>query len=134
MIFQRDGGFDHRLVSQLLHNYRSLPSILAAYSEMSYDSKLIANISDEDSDEQRLLAKVKVKIDPSLKLEHTPKYGVYFIGKIGRDETVSDSTSWRNHMEVQEVKIIIEFFRLLLSSLNSKLSYVIFIGSGAVSS
>lgn len=103
---QRDGGFDERLVTQLLHNYRSLPSILKTYSEMSYESKLIANISDEDSAEQRLLANVQANIDPSVKLQHTPKQGVYFIGVVGRDETVADSTSWRNSMEVHEVSIL----------------------------
>lgn len=70
---------------------------------MSYDSKLIANISDEDSDEQRLLANIQANIDPSAKLLHTPKYGVYFIGVMGKDETVADSTSWRNPMEVHTV-------------------------------
>lgn len=78
---QRNGGFDERLVTQLLHNYRSLPSVLATYSELSYDSKLIANISAEDSDEQRLLANVQANIDPSAELTHVPGHGVYFIGE-----------------------------------------------------
>lgn len=78
---QRDGGFDERLVTQLLHNYRSLPSVLATYSELSYDSKLIAKISAEDSDEQRLLANVQANIDPSAELKHEPNRGVYFIGE-----------------------------------------------------
>lgn len=80
-MLQRDGGFDERLVTQLLHNYRSLPSVLATYSEMSYDSKLIANISADDSDEQRLLANVQANIHPSAELKHAPNYGVYFIGE-----------------------------------------------------
>lgn len=80
-MLQRDGGFDERLVTQLLHNYRSLPSVLATYSELSYDSKLIANISADDSDEQRLLANVQANIDPSSELVHTPNHGVYFIGE-----------------------------------------------------
>lgn len=104
-LLQRDGGFDERLVTQLLHNYRSVPSILATYSEMSYDSKLIANISAEDSAEQRLLDNVQANIEPSTKLKHTPKHGVYFIGVLGKDETVADSTSWRNPMEVNHVRI-----------------------------
>lgn len=80
-MLQRDGGYDERLVTQLLHNYRSLPSILATYSEMSYDSKLIANISEEDSDEAKMLANVQANIDSSAELVHSPKCGVYFIGK-----------------------------------------------------
>lgn len=104
-VLQRDGGYDERLVTQLLHNYRSLPSILATYSELSYDSKLIANISAEDSPEQKLLANVQANIDASAKLKHQPNHGVYFIGVLGKDETVTDSTSWRNPMEVHTVGI-----------------------------
>lgn len=73
---------------------------------MSYDSKLIPNISEEDSAEQRLLANVQANIHPSTKLKHAPNYGAYFIGVVGRDETVADSTSWRNPMEVQTVRIL----------------------------
>lgn len=101
--FQRKGGFDERMVTQLLHNYRSLPSILATYSNLSYESKLIANISEEDSDEQRLLAKFQSSANPSLGLNHSSKYGVYFMGIIGKDEKPNDSTSWRNIPEVFEV-------------------------------
>lgn len=73
---------------------------------MSYDSKLIANISDEDSAEIKLLENVQANIDPSAMLKHTAKYGAYFIGVLGKDETVPDSTSWRNPMEVHTVREI----------------------------
>lgn len=91
------------MVTQLLHNYRSLPSILSTYSNLSYDSKLIANISATDSDEQRLLAKVQQTIHKTSMLKHKENYGVYFIGVNSRNETVPDSTSWRNPQEVVEV-------------------------------
>lgn len=100
---QRKGGFDERMVTQLLHNYRSLPSILTTYSNMSYESKLIANISDEDSDEQRLLAKIQNEIHSTCKLNHVSKCGVYFLGVVGCDESPAYSTSWQNLTEVIEV-------------------------------
>lgn len=94
------------MVTQLLHNYRSLPSILNTYSNLSYESKLIANISSDDSNEQRLLDMVRQKIsnleNPSLKL--VPKYGVHFIGVNSEDESPPYSTSWRNLREALTVR------------------------------
>ncbi|XP_031620901.1 probable RNA helicase armi [Contarinia nasturtii] len=104
----RNGGFDERMVTQLLHNYRSLPSILARYSNLSYDSKLIANVSDKDSNEQRLLAKFQSRNNSSLKLKHSPKFGVYFLGIKGEDQRPNDSTSWRNLSEVNQVAQVIK--------------------------
>lgn len=91
------------MVTQLLHNYRSLPTILSAYSNLSYDSKLIANVSAEDSDEQRILEKFQSIVDRKLISKHTPKYGVYFMGVRGVDEKPSNSTSWRNLSEINKV-------------------------------
>lgn len=100
---QRNGGFDERMVTQLLHNYRSLPSILESYSYLSYESKLIPNVSDTDSAEQKILANVQAKIHPTCALKHVPSYGIYFVGVNGIDERPSDSTSWRNLKEAFEV-------------------------------
>lgn len=91
------------MVTQLLHNYRSLPSILETYSNLSYESKLIANVSDKNSAEQKLLANIQANINPNSILAHTPNYGVYFVGIRGKDERVADSTSWRNIQEAFEV-------------------------------
>lgn len=101
------------MVTQLLHNYRSLPSILDAYSKLSYESRLIAKISDEDSNEQRLLAMVQRMVPCYVEnpeqgqrsiLKHVPNYGVYFMGVIHDDDSPSCSTSWRNSAEVLEVE------------------------------
>lgn len=93
------------MVTQLLHNYRSLPSVLSTYSNLSYESKLIANISDQDSDELRILTKFQTTVQSigGLTLNHSPKYGVYFLGVRGFDERPSNSTSWRNLMEINKV-------------------------------
>lgn len=71
---------------------------------MSYSSKLIPNISDEDSKEAQLLANVQANIHPSCKLNHTPNHGVYFVGIRGKDHSPADSTSWQNEEEAFEVK------------------------------
>lgn len=102
-IFQQNGGYDERLVTQLLYNYRSIPSILEVYSKLSYQSKLIAKISGVDSDEQRLLTWVQTTISLDSKLKHAPNHGVYFIGIEGKDEKTAESTSWRNLQEALEV-------------------------------
>lgn len=91
------------MVTQLLHNYRSLPSVLATYSKLSYESKLIANISDEDSEEIRLLERFQTMDAPSVKLNHSPKYGVYFMGILANEIRPSNSTSWKNPREALEV-------------------------------
>lgn len=103
---QRNGGFDERLVTQLLHNYRSIPSILDAYNKLSYESKLIATITAENSDEHKLLAKVQGGISKKSKLKHVPNHGVYFIGVEGKDEQTADTTSWRNPQEYLEVSLV----------------------------
>jgi len=43
--FPETGGYDPRLVTKLVYNYRSVPSILEVFSEMFYDSELVATVS-----------------------------------------------------------------------------------------
>lgn len=93
------------MVTQLLHNYRSIPSILDAYNKLSYESKLIATITDENSDEHKLLAKVQAGISEKSKLKHVPNHGIYFIGVEGKDEQTANTTSWRNPQEYLEVSL-----------------------------
>lgn len=88
-------------MTQLLNNYRSIPSILSAYSQLFYNSRLIANIPAEGSAEQTILKKIQTK--PEFVNSRTENYGIYFIGVQGREEQTFDSTSWRNPQETLEV-------------------------------
>ena len=45
-------GFDPRLVTRLLYNYRSLPDILEVYSSIFYNSDLIPRVSIVETVEQ----------------------------------------------------------------------------------
>lgn len=43
--FPKSGGYDPRLVTKLVHNYRSLPDILAVPDKLFYKSELRATVS-----------------------------------------------------------------------------------------
>lgn len=43
--FPETSGFDPRLVTKLLYNYRALPDILNLYNKLFYSDELIATVS-----------------------------------------------------------------------------------------
>lgn len=47
--FQNSYGYDPRLVTKLVYNYRSLPDILGLYSSLFYNNELIATVSYTDT-------------------------------------------------------------------------------------
>lgn len=42
--FPDTGGYDPRLVTRLVYNYRSLPNVLKLSSDLFYDGQLIATV------------------------------------------------------------------------------------------
>lgn len=99
--FPDTGGFNPRLVTKLRYNYRSLPCILGLYSELFYDSSLIACVSAEDSNESAFLDHV---IDAlPVKSNQTPPYGFFFYGVNGVNKQSPDSPSWFNPAETKSV-------------------------------
>ncbi|KAL1397715.1 hypothetical protein pipiens_009547 [Culex pipiens pipiens] len=104
--FPDTAGFNPRLVTKLRYNYRSLPCILDLYSDLFYDSSLIACVPAEESNESAFLTQVidTLPIKPS----QTPPYAFIFCGVNGVNKQSPDSPSWFNPAETKSV------FNLLL--------------------
>lgn len=96
-------GYDSRLVTKLLYCYRSLPSILHTFNELSYNNELRAVISETDSPESKLLQKLN-DILPNRNTKR-PHHGVFFIGLRGENQREPDSPSWFNAVEARNVII-----------------------------
>lgn len=95
--------FDDRLVTQLLNNYRSLPSILSPCSDLFYKGRLIPNVSPEGSNEHMILSKIQTR--PRFMNHFVENFGIFFIGIQGKEEQTVDSNSWRNPQETLEVLV-----------------------------
>lgn len=101
-----EGGYDCRLVTKLLYNYRSLPSILSIYSRLFYHSELIPTVSEINSEEIKLLQYLREqKIFPSSSGGATENHGICFYGVRGKDRQVADSPSWCNPSEAGAVRV-----------------------------
>lgn len=92
-----ENHFDLHMISKLLYNYRSLPSILDFYNKHFYDNELIATISESVSDEKNILTKIQ-KIMPD-NAERNLKHAIFFQNVFGKNRQVKDSNSWYNTLE-----------------------------------
>lgn len=99
--FPDTAGFNPRLVTKLRYNYRSLPSILELYSELFYDSSLIACVQPENSPESAFLDQVVDALP--IKSAQTPPYSFIFCGVNGVNKQSPDSPSWFNPAETKSV-------------------------------
>lgn len=99
--FPKTSGYNPRLVTKLRYNYRSVPSILDIYSELFYESALIARIPAEGSDEAKFLDLV-YDILP-IKSVQQPKCGFVFWGVNGVNKQTPESPSWFNPAEAKSV-------------------------------
>lgn len=94
--------FDGRFVTKLKKNYRSLPSILKIYNEISYKGELEAEVSEDESPEMNLLK----SIDDILWNRATAdkKCGLFFINvSNGRNQRTVESCSWFNDEEASRI-------------------------------
>ncbi|XP_015114635.1 probable RNA helicase armi [Diachasma alloeum] len=103
--YQRDPegfarGYDPRLVTKLVINYRSLPEILQLPNSLFYDSELEASLSAVDSEEAQLLETLREELP-----ERTPRKppAIVFHGVNGEDKQDPDSPSWYNPAEATQV-------------------------------
>ncbi|XP_037040158.1 probable RNA helicase armi [Bradysia coprophila] len=93
--------FDPRLITRLVFNYRSLPSIMSIYSELFYDSDLKAMVNDVDSIEAELVKRLRpIFLHPE---QENVTQGVIFIGVQGKSQQCADSPSWFNAAEANNV-------------------------------
>ncbi|GLV39409.1 armitage [Carabus blaptoides fortunei] len=123
--FPDTGGYDPRLVTRLVYNYRSIPEILALTNELFYDSELRPMISSTQGTEVDLLQKVKhvlpkrqvfdTAIEDDIK-PHPP--AVVFHGVRGHNLQASDSPSWFNPTEAGQVLYYLK--ELYKAGLNSE--------------
>ncbi|XP_055689527.1 probable RNA helicase armi [Lutzomyia longipalpis] len=97
-------GFDERLVTQLIYNYRSLPSVLKLYSDLFYDGKLIPTIAEEGTPEIAFLQKFR----PILSDEADPNHGVFFFSIAGENRQDPDSPSWYNPFEARNINSLLK--------------------------
>ncbi|KAL9876606.1 putative RNA helicase armi isoform 2-T2 [Glossina fuscipes fuscipes] len=91
-------GFDPRLVTNLLYNYRALPSIVNAYNEL-----LIPTIR-ENSSEAEMLKQLDDLLPQS---PNRPKaFGIFFHGIRSEHMQGKNSPSWYNPYEAKETNEI----------------------------
>ncbi|KAH0548424.1 probable RNA helicase armi [Cotesia glomerata] len=104
--YQRDNegfetGFDPRLITKLVINYRSLPEILELPNSLFYDSELVSIVSKTDSPEAEILKSIADDLPPR---DGQPP-AVIFHGVNGENRQDSDSPSWYNPAEATQVYI-----------------------------
>ncbi|CAH1998602.1 unnamed protein product [Acanthoscelides obtectus] len=107
-------GYDPRLATKLLYNYRALPSILNMYSSLFYDGQLIPTIDEEKSKEAMLLDSLR-SILPKMSSEGVP--AVIFHGVNGENYQGVDSPSWYNPYEAAQIFYYVnELYRMGVKS------------------
>lgn len=103
-------GYNPRLITKLIYNYRSLPSILKTYNDLFYDSELRPMIDEESSDEYKMLDRIR-EVLPKTEGVH-PTQAVFFVGIRGENRQDSDSPSWYNAAEAKSIFLfIIKLYR-----------------------
>lgn len=114
---ERETGFNHKLVTQLFDNYRSIPSILRGYNEIFYNGTLKNKIPEEDTG---CIEFVNLKKAQPLLREMSDHYfekksgmnGIHFVPIDGINEHESSSPSWFNTNEKNAV--VNTFMKLLM--------------------
>ncbi|XP_031636601.1 probable RNA helicase armi isoform X2 [Contarinia nasturtii] len=97
--------YGSQLVSELLKNYRTLPSILDYCNKQFYESRLISMLTKKNYPRYYNLLEHLDSIFPGY--ERRGKYGIHFINVAnGRDE--KKKTSWYNIEEVKAVTALVE--------------------------
>ncbi|KAL9887935.1 putative RNA helicase armi [Glossina fuscipes fuscipes] len=92
-------GFDPRLVTNLLYNYRALPSIVNVYNGLFYNAKPM--IREENSWEAAMLKQLDDLLPQSPNRRKT--HSIFFRGIRSANLQKNDSSSWYNPYEAEEV-------------------------------
>lgn len=107
--------FNPVLVTQLIYNYRSVPTLLKIYSDIFYDGSLVPMIKPDISDEAKLLREIQPALtaNSSSYQGQRPDMGIHSIPVKGKNVQEVYSPSWMNPIEA---KVLI---RLLCNILKS---------------
>jgi RNA helicase armi len=97
-------GYDPRLMTKLLINYRSMQSILSCYSDLFYDGELESMVSDTGSPERAILDRVR---EIFFCEDANPCCGLFFIGTNGVERKMIDSPSWYNPTEAHQIHLVL---------------------------
>ncbi|KAK9872976.1 hypothetical protein WA026_020324 [Henosepilachna vigintioctopunctata] len=110
-------GYDPRLVTKLLCNYRSMPSLLKLTSCLFYKGDLIPMISDENEHSEEMIVLEKLS-EILIRNKDTGKLpSIIFHGVNGENFQTPDSPSWFNPCEASQVFFYInDLYRLGLKS------------------
>ncbi|KAB0796152.1 hypothetical protein PPYR_10213 [Photinus pyralis] len=112
--FQDTDGYDPRLVTKLIYNYRSLPTILNMFNQLFYMGQLQPTISEVDSKEAKLLESLKEMLPEST---DSKVPAVIFHGVTGDNTQSTDCPSWFNPNEASQIFFYVhELYRLGLKS------------------
>ncbi|XP_058797499.1 probable RNA helicase armi [Phymastichus coffea] len=115
--YQRDPvgfetGYDPRLVTKLLMNYRSLPDLLELPNKLFYENELIPQIHESDSEEAELLKSLEDMLPKRL----GDPLPIVFRAVDGKNMQDPDSPSWYNNAEATQVCLyLMEFYNCGLS-------------------
>ncbi|CAH1392762.1 unnamed protein product [Nezara viridula] len=101
--FPKSYGYDPRLVTKLVNNYRSLPSILQLPNMLFYNDDLIPNIIEKSSEESILLSRLRLPFLIKTLDGNAPP--LVFHGVQGTNMQENSSYSWYNPQEAYQVFI-----------------------------
>lgn len=100
---QQANNYDPRVATQLLYNYRSLPSILHYFNRQFYDMQLIPQVSATESRQAKLLDFI---CNGKILRTNPENHGIFFRNVCGERDYLN-GTSPCNYSEAKEVRQIL---------------------------
>lgn len=94
-------GFNHKLITKLNDNYRSLEEVLKLSSEMFYDGSLVPKL---DRQEQWIQTTIDV-VNEVMNSPDQKTGGIYVFGIKGHNMRAKDSPSWYNPQEASMIAL-----------------------------
>lgn len=108
-------GYDSRLITKLIYNYRSVPSIVQVFNELFYNAELIPVLSEENPflDRVRHILPGYDKQTSESQTTNKNNCAAFFYAINGTNQQKPDSPSWFNAREASSVfMFVLKLFRL----------------------